>query len=286
LSSNPAGARGNSPAPSLEFEPWRARLSEPDVFERPTVVPDVAADEHARSLMRSVDASQLETGVAPAAEPERAAAPEADPRPRPTAAPSTEQRPESASAVPEHEPSRQDLSLSLGALELDIDAEGSALGLVELQSGVGRSAAEFGPAEQLLAEGTTAAEATDTRSRALSLSDLYQLGDFSGALQAAESRLEGDPEDEEALRYRQRCQEVLTTMWTARLGAPDRPLKMLIAADQLRWLSVDHRAGFLISLIDGRATLDQVLDIAGMPRLDALRILAELAERGVIEVVR
>jgi hypothetical protein len=256
LSSNRAGARGNSPAPSLEFEPSRTRLSEPAVFERPTVVPDLPADEHARSLMRSVDASQLETAAAPATEPERAPASEAD------------------------------LSLSLGALELDVDAEASALGLVELQSGIERSAAEFGPAGQLPTESAPAAEAPDTRSRVLSLSDLYQLGDFSGALEAAESRLEGDPEDEEALRYRQRCQEVLTNMWTARLGAPDRPLKMLIAADQLRWLSVDHRAGFVISLIDGRATLDQVLDIAGMPRLDALRILAELAERGVIEVVR
>jgi hypothetical protein len=118
------------------------------------------------------------------------------------------------------------------------------------------------------------------------MSDLYQLGDFSGALEAAESKLAHSPKDAEALRFQSRCQEVLTTMWTARLGALDRPVRMLIAEDQLRWLSVDHRAGFVISLIDGQATLEQILDIAGMPRLDALRILAELSERGVIEVAR
>jgi hypothetical protein len=46
--------------------------------------------------------------------------------------------------------------------------------------------------------------------------------------------------------------------------------------------SVDHRTGFLISLIDGSATLEAIVDRCGMPKSDALRILYELVKRGII----
>lgn len=250
LTSDRANPRVSSEPPSLEFEPRRARLSEPEVFERPTVIPDLPADEHARSLMRSAEAldeSRSESAKGAGSEPERKA----------------------------------EVSLSFGALDLDLESEASALELVDQP---GRERVSLEPATRP----SPAANALPAQDEnvVLSLSDLYQLGDFSGALEAAELRLASNPKDAEAERYRTRCQEVLTRMWTARLGSPDRPVKMLIAEDQLRWLSVDHRAGFVLSLIDGQATLEQILDIAGMPRLDALRILAELSERGVIEVVR
>jgi hypothetical protein len=181
---------------------------------------------------------------------------------------------------------RNEMPLSFAALDLDLDMEASALDLVELQAGRERSSLPSEPPSGRVLGTDPLPEFHDRPTRELSMSDLYQLGDFSGALEAAESKLAHNPKDAEALRFQSRCQEVLTTMWTARLGAPDRPVRMLIAEDQLRWLSVDHRAGFVISLIDGHATLEQILDIAGMPRIDALRILAELSERGVIEVAR
>jgi hypothetical protein len=75
-------------------------------------------------------------------------------------------------------------------------------------------------------------------------------------------------------------------MWTARLGSLDRSVRLLIPEDEIRWLSVDHRAGFVLSLVDGSATFDEILDRSGMERLEALHILAELLDRGVIGVVR
>jgi hypothetical protein len=50
----------------------------------------------------------------------------------------------------------------------------------------------------------------------------------------------------------------------------------------LRWLGLDHRAGFLLSRIDGHASLDEVLDVSGMPRLEALRTLVDLCEAGAL----
>ena len=47
-------------------------------------------------------------------------------------------------------------------------------------------------------------------------------------------------------------------------------------------LHLDHRAGFLLSCIDGMSSIDDILDVSGMRELDALRILFELVQENVI----
>jgi hypothetical protein len=116
------------------------------------------------------------------------------------------------------------------------------------------------------------------------MKDRYAMGDFSGALQIAEGILETTPEDLEAPRYAQSCRDVLTQMYSARLGSLDQVVAVAVPSDQIRWLTLDHRAGFLLSLIDGGITVDQILDISGMPRLDALRIMHQLLEQRVISL--
>jgi hypothetical protein len=114
----------------------------------------------------------------------------------------------------------------------------------------------------------------------------YAVGDFTGALVIAESILETDPDDLDAKRYAQSCREVLMQMYAARLGALTQIVSVAIPADQIRWLSLDHRAGFLLSLVDGESNVEELLDICGMPRLDALRILYQLLEQRVIALAQ
>jgi hypothetical protein len=112
--------------------------------------------------------------------------------------------------------------------------------------------------------------------------DRYAVGDFSGALVLAEALLESAPEHVEALRYAGKCRDVLMQMYAARLGALDQVVTMSIPSEQIRWLSLDHRSGFLLSLIDGTSSVEELLDISGMPRLDALRIMYGLFQERVI----
>jgi hypothetical protein len=116
------------------------------------------------------------------------------------------------------------------------------------------------------------------------MKDRYAMGDFTGALVIAESVLEVEPSDAEAQRYAESCRKVLTQMYAARLGALDRVVSVAVPADQIRWLSLDHRAGFLLSLVDGISTLEEILDISGMSRLEALRIMYALLEQRVINI--
>lgn len=112
----------------------------------------------------------------------------------------------------------------------------------------------------------------------------YATGDFSGALAVAEVILATNPEHEEARRCAARCGEVLSQMYLARLGSVQRRVRVAIPADQIRWLSLDHREGFLLSLAESGATVEEVLDICGMPKLEALRILLGLLDQRVISL--
>jgi hypothetical protein len=110
----------------------------------------------------------------------------------------------------------------------------------------------------------------------------FSLGDYSGALVVAEELLEESPDHVEALRCADSCRQVLEQMYTTRIGPLDRVPFVAVPAEQLRWLNLDHRAGFVLSHIDGACSLEQILDVSGMPTLDALRILFELVQQRVI----
>jgi hypothetical protein len=114
------------------------------------------------------------------------------------------------------------------------------------------------------------------------MQDRYAVGDFTGALVVAESILDVNPDDEDAKRYAQSCREVLTQMYAARIGPMDQVAVVAVPPDQITWLSLDHRAGFLLSLVDGVSSIEEILDISGMTRLDALRIMYTLVQQNVI----
>lgn len=141
------------------------------------------------------------------------------------------------------------------------------------------------PPPSLMAEAPPLPQTTEQVLRQ-ELKARYAVGDFSGALDEAEKLLALAPQDSDAQRYAESCREVLTQMYTARLGRMDQRIMMAIASDQIRWLSLDHRAGFLLSLVDGSSTVEELLDISGMPRLDALRILCGLFDQRIVSLVQ
>jgi hypothetical protein len=114
--------------------------------------------------------------------------------------------------------------------------------------------------------------------------DRFDTGDFTGALAMSEGILGQDPDNADAQLYAEHCRDVLKQMHLSRLGGLRRVPLVAIGPEQLRWLSLDHRAGFLLSLVDGRSTFDEVLDMSGMSDLEALRLLVQLLEQNVIKV--
>jgi hypothetical protein len=60
--------------------------------------------------------------------------------------------------------------------------------------------------------------------------------------------------------------------------------RMAMNSRELSLLPLDHREGFLLSMIDGRTTVETILDVCAMPADEALQLLEGLAERGVIVI--
>ncbi len=114
------------------------------------------------------------------------------------------------------------------------------------------------------------------------MKDRFSLGDYSGALAVAEMLLTKDASNVEAAKMAEECQRVLIKMYAARIGPLDRVPMVMVQPHELRWLSIDHRAGFLLSLVDGMSSIEMILDVSGMPLLDTLRILHELYQQRVI----
>jgi hypothetical protein len=117
---------------------------------------------------------------------------------------------------------------------------------------------------------------------AAEMRERFLLGDYSGALEMSELILADSPDNGEAAEYGQNCRTVLENMYAARLGPLDRVPMVIVARAQMRWLSMDHRAGFILSLIDGSSSVEMILDMSGMPKLDAYRILHELVQQKIV----
>ena len=60
--------------------------------------------------------------------------------------------------------------------------------------------------------------------------------------------------------------------------------QLTMTADGLRLLSLDSRAAYLLSLVDGECTLGTILDVCDMDHDEALDILTRLAGLGAIEL--
>jgi hypothetical protein len=112
----------------------------------------------------------------------------------------------------------------------------------------------------------------------------FSLGDYSGALEMAELILAEEPGNLEAAECGENCRTVLENMFSARLGPLNHVPMVVVPRTQMRWLSIDHRAGFILSLVDGSSTFEMILEVCGMPRLDALRILHELVQQKIVAV--
>jgi len=112
--------------------------------------------------------------------------------------------------------------------------------------------------------------------------ELFALGDFSGSLELIEKILQLDPDHGEARDYLMQNESTLVSMYESKLGRLAAVPRLAIKPEEILWLNLDHRAGFLLAQIDGTVDYDSLFALSGLPRLDTARILANLIADGVI----
>jgi hypothetical protein len=149
-----------------------------------------------------------------------------------------------------------------------------APGLAALQAG-SAATGRVGPAASAQAIATLQAR----------LKERWDLHDFTGCLEVAEALLKVAPGYAQALRARTACREHLTRMYESKLGALTATPHLRVRPDELPWLDLDQRDGFVLSQVDGVSSYAEILEITGLDRLEALALLARLVTKRVIGVV-
>jgi tetratricopeptide (TPR) repeat protein len=112
--------------------------------------------------------------------------------------------------------------------------------------------------------------------------ELLALGDFTGSLELIEKVLQVEPDHPEARAYLAQNESTLVAMYESKLGARSGVPRLAVRPEEVLWLNLDHRAGFLLAQIDGTVDYEALFALSGLPRLDTARILARLLADGVI----
>lgn len=77
-------------------------------------------------------------------------------------------------------------------------------------------------------------------------------------------------------------EDVVLAGYEARFGSLARIPRIAVSSATLASLTLDHRAGFVLALVDGVMTIENILDVGGMPAPDTLAILQDLVDRGIV----
>lgn len=90
-----------------------------------------------------------------------------------------------------------------------------------------------------------------------------------------------EPTSEVRLVTRPRIDAVTPETWARAMTGT---LHVRLAGDALKRLPLDHRAGFLLSLMDGTLDIDTLVEVSAMPRDEVLRIVRDLHDSGVVDI--
>jgi hypothetical protein len=149
------------------------------------------------------------------------------------------------------------------------------------------------PITSLLAEldaGAPAGESADdrTRRRITALVEraiaATRAGDHAEAVAACDLALAESPDSAVAQKLVQRSRDGIIAAYQGFLGDLGARPALAVPMHELPREQLDNRAAFLLSRIDGNLSFEEILDVSGMTRLEALRHLARLIARGILTV--
>jgi hypothetical protein len=115
------------------------------------------------------------------------------------------------------------------------------------------------------------------------LRQLFAEGEFETLLPMAEALLASNP-DGEVSSLVEVARTKLAELYLSRLGRLSSVPLLNVPPNEWVTLDLDHRACFLLVHIDNVSTVDMILDVSGMARHEALRVLCSLLARGIIAI--
>ncbi len=126
-----------------------------------------------------------------------------------------------------------------------------------------------------------ALEEGESRECAVRMFKHFNADDFLLALDAAEELLGDNPRHTLANACAHECRSRIETAYAL---SPATVPCVIATPAQLAEAHLNHREGFLLSLVDGVLGVEQLSDVSGMSRFDLLRGFAKLTRLGLVRV--
>lgn len=95
--------------------------------------------------------------------------------------------------------------------------------------------------------------------------------------------LEALPNDNAVIEKKALSPEEELDVMIETLGGLERVPQSRVRPGTLLKLKLAPSEAFILSLVDGRATLDEIVDMSGLPELEALLVLIELRSRALVD---
>jgi hypothetical protein len=105
---------------------------------------------------------------------------------------------------------------------------------------------------------------------------------YDDVLRIAHAILRDRPDDMVALSSIDQCRTSLEALHAFSTSALMQTPTLVIGGPALQSLPLDHRAGFIISLVDGHSPVSLILDMCPMNRPEALSVIFALVEDHVL----
>jgi len=105
--------------------------------------------------------------------------------------------------------------------------------------------------------------------------------DYGRAVDLGQRFVARHPDHADAKLFVEECHTLLEHQLTQQLPI-ERAVVLRVPLEKMEGL--DARKAFLLSQVDGRTSIDDLADLAPMPRSEALRIIAVAIEEGVLDV--
>lgn len=111
---------------------------------------------------------------------------------------------------------------------------------------------------------------------------LAQRHDYEGALTLLEKSLEREPDNIETQSFFEMLKGRQMKNYIQEAGRPEDIPTLLKSPGEFMKFNLTKEAGFILSLIDGRTTLDEVISLSGMDKFSAYRNIVRLKRLGII----
>lgn len=110
----------------------------------------------------------------------------------------------------------------------------------------------------------------------------HSRGDTACAIIALELAFAEDPDSAVAHKLLNLHREAIAAILELHIGDFAAAPRLGVTMDELVSAHIDARTAFLLSRVDGVMSVEELLDVAGMPRIEALRHVSSMILRGIL----